>query len=542
METKLERPFKLAAWLGIGFAAAFWLVESFLHAFVFGREPFLEALLGADEMNELWMRFVIVALFVAFGAVAARFRKTERSSKEEAQRLGRLLQFASYVRAHAPLGARKSLPLPLDLAVSRDEIGELTRLLWDLSNFLEGRFRELYALLQLTHEINMGLLLDEVLGKAYGTLRSVLPYDRLSVALIEDDGRTVRARWAKSEAPRMMLQAGYQRTLEGSSLQAIIDGGEPRILNDLVAYLQEHPGSEATRLMVAEGIRSSLTCPLLSGGKPIGFMFFSSRRAGTYKDVHVEVFKLIAGHLSLVVEKSTLYQQVLREKEHSESLLLNVIPERVAARLRAREEPIAESFPAISILFADIVDFTSFASRYPPERVLHLLQDVFLLLDHLCDLHGVEKIKTVGDEYMAISSPSDAMDQGLRRLADFALDAMESVGKLRYPDGRRLSVRMGMHTGAAVAGVIGQKKFAYDIWGDAVNIASRMETTGEGGRIQVTAEVYEVLREGYLFDERGSLEVKGRGWMKVYFLIGRKLAAKVASFPTRPRLARREAS
>jgi class 3 adenylate cyclase len=274
--------------------------------------------------------------------------------------------------------------------------------------------------------------------------------------------------------------------------------------------------------MVKEGIRSSLTCPLISAGKAIGFIFFSSRTAGTYERVHVEIFKLIAGHLSLVVEKSNMYQQILREKDNSESLLLNVIPARIAARLRAGEQPIVDSLPSINILFADIAGFTEVASRFPPERVLHVLQDIFLLLDDLCDRHDVEKIKTIGDEYLAISGTSSAAPAELRKLAEFALDALASIRSLRWPDGESVRIRIGMHCGPVVAGVIGQKKFAYDIWGDAVNTASRMESSGEVGRIQVTQEVRSRLLDNFEFEERGPIDVKGKGTMTTYFLTGKK--------------------
>jgi class 3 adenylate cyclase len=513
------------AWLGVAMAVAYWLLESLLHEFVFERVPLPDALLGEYDPNELWMRALIALLFVAFGWIADRSLAAERHLKEDAQRLARLLHFADEVKQHVPHGEGAAAPLhrpPAELTASEDGIGRLTRTLWNLSQYLDERFNELYVLLQLTHEINMGLLLDEVLEKAYDSLRAILPYDRLGVALIGEDGDSVRAYWARSECPVIRLGSGYERRLRGSSLQRIMASGEPRILNDLVAYLQANPRSESTRLIVEEGLRSSLTCPLISAGRAIGFMFFSSRNADTYEHVHVEVFKLIAGHLSLVVEKSNLYQQILREKDHSEGLLLNVIPARISARLRAGEQPIADTLPATNILFADIAGFTQFASRNAPDRVLGFLQDVFTRLDGLCDVHGVEKIKTIGDEYMAISGPDGGAD--LRNLAEFALDALATIGAMRYPDGQPVRMRVGMHCGPVVAGVIGQKKFAYDIWGDAVNTASRMQSYGQPGRIQVTERIRAKLRDEFLFEERGTIEIKGKGLMKTYFLTGRKAA------------------
>ena len=160
-------------------------------------------------------------------------------------------------------------------------------------------------------QVNAGLVLHEVLDHVYDSFRSIIPYDRIGFSLIEEKDTSVRAHWARSAAPEMKLCAGYSAPLQGSSLQTIIDTGRPRILNDLRQYLADHPDSESTALIVEEGMRSSLTCPLIALGKPIGFMFFSSMRPHTYADLHVELFLQIAGQLAVIVEKSRLYQQLL---------------------------------------------------------------------------------------------------------------------------------------------------------------------------------------------------------------------------------------
>lgn len=536
-------------WLGFGLGLAYWLAESLLHTFVFDGVPLAVTLLGQHDPNEVWMCLLIAIAFPAFGWLADKSVRAERHLKEDAQRLNRLLHFVDRVKLKWPLAAEggntnltanrsvaasaagaatsvnrgDDLALIDDLAGRDDEIGRLTQILQDLSWFVEDRFNELRVLLDLTHEINKGLLLDEVLDKAYAALQPVLPYERLSVALLEHGGRLVRARWARADYPEIILTEGFAREIKGSSLQGIIASGEPRIINDLTEYLRLHPQSESTEIIVAEGIRASLTCPLISMGKPIGFIFFSSRTADTYKDVHVDMFKLIAGHLSVMVEKSNLYQQILKEKEKSERLLLNVMPARFAARLSAGAKSIAENLPQVNVLFLDIVAFTEFASRYLPEQVLNLLENVFVPLDRLCELHAVEKIKTSGDQYMVMSSSlTSGGDKSLSNLAEFALEALEAVGVMRYPDGQPVRIRMGMHSGPAVAGVIGQTKFAYDIWGDAVNTASRMESSSEPGRIQVSEAIHAKLQQDFLFEERGLVEVRSKGLMKTYFLIGKR--------------------
>jgi class 3 adenylate cyclase len=544
VETAMKLRTPNMMWAGVALAAAFWVAESLLHTFVFDSGSLDITLLGESDPNELWMRLLIVISFVGFGWIAERSLRAERRLKEDADRLNRLLRFVIDVKqkfpdpvdaagAHphqnglphtslAATGSGGDAGVIGELAVNDDNIGKLTHILQELSRVLDERFKELHALLQLTHEVNMGLLLDDVLEKAYETLKSVLPYNRLGLALLENNGRVIRARWAKADYPEMMLRTGYTGLTHGSSFEGIIASGEPRIINDLAAYLERHPLSDATRTIVAEGIRSSLTCPLISMGQPIGFMFFSSLTANSYKNVHVEVFKLIAGHLSVMVEKSNLYQQILAEKEKSERLLLNVMPARIAARLRAGAKSVAENLPEIHILFVDIVGFTGFASRYPPERVVHLLENIFGPLDRLCGLYGVEKIKTSGDEYMVMSGQPDSdSSKPLLSLAEFALQALRSVEGMRYPDGELVRIRLGMHTGPAVAGVIGQTKFAYDVWGDAVNIASRMESSGEAGCVHVTEEIQVKLQAEFIFEPRGMVDVKGKGPMKTYFMKAR---------------------
>ncbi|MCK5652916.1 MAG: GAF domain-containing protein, partial [Gemmatimonadetes bacterium] len=209
--------------------------------------------------------------------------------------------------------------LPLEPGV--DEIGQLGQALRALGDRLEEKFLELAELARVTERANAGLLLDEVLDDVYESFRPLIPYDRIGFSLIDDDKATVWARWARSEAEEMRITKGFSAPLEGSSLQRIIDTGEPRILNDLPGYLADHPCSESTQLIVEEGMHSSLTCPLIALGKPIGFMFFSSMRPGTYRNVHVELFLQIARQLSLIVEKSRIYQELLDLNELKDRFL-----------------------------------------------------------------------------------------------------------------------------------------------------------------------------------------------------------------------------
>lgn len=196
-----------------------------------------------------------------------------------------------------------------------DEVSQLGAALVDLGHTLEKKFQEINTLAEVTEKINAGLILDDVLSHVFDMFRPIIPYDRIGFSLLDEDGAVLRARWARADYEEFHLTPGYSAKLVGSSLQRILRSGQPRILNDLEDYLSRHPDSEATRLIVAEGVRSSLTCPLIALGKPIGFMFFSSREKGTYAYSHVQLFKQIAGQLSVIVEKGRLYQQLVELNE-----------------------------------------------------------------------------------------------------------------------------------------------------------------------------------------------------------------------------------
>jgi len=208
------------------------------------------------------------------------------------------------------------------------------------------------------------------------------------------------------------------------------------------------------------------------------------------------------------------------ESARSESLLLNVLPVPVAQRLK-NGELIADSFEDVSILFADIVNFSAWSAQRPPETVLNFLNHVFSAFDELLTQYPAEKIKTIGDSYMVVAGAPQACVNHTAVLAEMALEMQRLMQTLTFEGERHFQLRIGLHTGPVVAGVIGNKKFIYDLWGDTVNIASRMESLGQPGRIQVTEAVYQRLKDDYDFEGRGMLFVKGRGEMQTHWLLRR---------------------
>jgi len=245
-------------------------------------------------------------------------------------------------------------------------------------------------------------------------------------------------------------------------------------------------------------------------------------------EVLIRVHNLLEVRL-LHRETQRLYDQVLAEQKVSERLLLNVLPHSIAERLKGRPEVtadgftevIADSFAEVTVLFADIAEFTEFSEGVSAEVLVDVLNDVFTRFDSIADTRGIEKIKTIGDAYMAAAGlPVPVADHAIR-VAHMALDMMEAMDHFNEHGRYKLKVRIGIDTGAVVAGVIGKHRFFYDLWGDAVNTASRMESHGVAGRIQVTDATRQRLGEPFRFEERGLIDVKGKGEMHTWFLNGR---------------------
>jgi adenylate cyclase len=208
------------------------------------------------------------------------------------------------------------------------------------------------------------------------------------------------------------------------------------------------------------------------------------------------------------------------EQERSEALLVNILPRQIAERLKAANQTIADHFVAASILFADVVDFTPLSQRLQPAEVVGVLDQLFSHFDALEDRHGLEKIKTIGDCYMAVAGVPDPGPDHARKAALLALDMRDVVATWAVAGRPSLELRIGINSGPVIAGVIGTKRFLYDLWGDAVNTASRMESHGMPGEIQITRATYELLKDEFVCRPRGTIPVKGKGEMETWYLVG----------------------
>ncbi|MFP4220627.1 MAG: adenylate/guanylate cyclase domain-containing protein [Phormidium sp.] len=236
-------------------------------------------------------------------------------------------------------------------------------------------------------------------------------------------------------------------------------------------------------------------------------------------DAHGNVIGVL-GVLEDITKRKLAEEALKAEKQKSEHLLLNILPQAIVDRLKQLESAIADRFDDTTVMFADIVGFTALSSQISPIEVVDILNQIFSVFDRLADKHGLEKIKTIGDAYMVAGGLPIPRSDSPKAVANMALDMLEAMADFQPAGNSPLEIRIGVNTGPVVAGVIGIKKFIYDLWGDTVNVASRMESTGLPGRIHVSETTYLRLQNHFEFEERGLIPIKGKGTMKTYWLLG----------------------
>ncbi len=381
-----------------------------------------------------------------------------------------------------------------------------------------ARLREEIRLaMDVVEQINDGLSLDEVLSHIFDSIQQLVPLDRLSYASVDTDGM-LTVRWQRSRYDLDAPGSGLRFDPKAEGLGALLTAGGARILPDLAKRLVTHPQARVTRALVAAGIASSLVCPLQVDGRAMGALFFGAHQPHAYGEEHVRIMTWLAGHLALTVHRGERFGALKAANDRSEELIHVLLPDDIARQLRAGRGALAQRFDAVTVLFADMVGFSELAAFVDPEVLVAHLNSLFTAFDEICAAHGVETIKTLGDGYMAAAGLPAICQDHADRAVRAALDMLDIAAAMRDPTGRPLSMRIGLHSGPVVAGVIGKHKLRYDLWGHTVNIASRMESTGESGRVQVSSATVDALRGPFTVVARGPVRIKGHGLLDTSFV------------------------
>ncbi|WP_265263106.1 adenylate/guanylate cyclase domain-containing protein [Spirulina subsalsa] len=305
--------------------------------------------------------------------------------------------------------------------------------------------------------------------------------------------------------------------LVGTPCQEVIQQGQSTCYPDHVIAC--FPEDEDLTTLEA---RSYTGVPLIdSRGEVIGHIAVLDIYPMQDDPIRELVLRIFAARAGAELERQITDLALKKSQEQSEKLLLNILPGRIAQQLKTNTGAIAESYNDVTILFADLVGFTELAYQIKPIELVNLLNELFSRFDSLSEQYGLEKIKTIGDAYMVVGGLPTPRPDHAQAVAEMALEMQNAIAQLSTPY-ESLQIRIGINSGPVVAGVIGVKKFIYDLWGDAVNIASRMESSGEPGKIQVTDTLYQQLKHQYQFEQRGTVEVKGRGEMMTYWLLGKR--------------------
>lgn len=264
-------------------------------------------------------------------------------------------------------------------------------------------------------------------------------------------------------------------------------------------------------------LASSLIEPYLSPGEllpvPVRLAFFLMNIGA----ISAVAFLLL---YFFIRERNAALAQVRVEREKSETLLLNILPKEIAPRLKDNPGTIADSYGCASVLFADIVNFTPWSAELAPDEMVEMLNEIFSYFDSLLDKYGVEKIRTIGDNYMCAAGVPTPRPDHAQTIARMALDMRAYIRSRPPRNGKQLNFRIGINSGPLVAGVIGTKKFVYDLWGDPVNVAARMESHSVPGKIQIGYQTYRLIHDEFICEPRGILEIKGKGKMATWFLVG----------------------
>ena len=402
---------------------------------------------------------------------------------------------------------------------SSQDVEALGGVLVALGNRLDHKFAEIRALSEVTDRINSGVFLDEVLGHVFEAFETIIPYDRIGLSLIEVDKEGtefVTAHWARAKYDGLVISNDYRAPLKSSSLDKIAKDKTPRILNDLRSYLKDHPDSKSTKMIVTEGIQSSLTCPLVINDIVKGFIFFSSRNKDTYRDAHVDFFLQIAGQLAMTVEKGRAYQEIYIRNQFIRKVFGRYVADEIAEVILNEEGALSLGGQRclVTILLCDLRGFTAMSEQLSPEDVVAALNTFLGAMTSVIMKYGGTVENLIGDSILAVFGiPVKKPDDAARAVACAVemQNTMDWVNEKNLENGLpELAMGVGLNTGEVVVGNIGSEmRMQYSVIGGPVNLAARIEGFTSAGQILASETTINAVKDSVRI--AGNLKVKVRG-------------------------------
>ncbi len=413
--------------------------------------------------------------------------------------------------------------------------------LTDSNIMLEAAYMDLKLVTEIGRIITSSLEPKVIIQSVYENTKTMVPMDVLAFGIYDEEKREIKYKFCVIDgrytpAPSVdSLDEDNPSSYCAKELKELITLD---IESDFPQYLPD------IRKHFGEKTKSALYFPLKVEERLIGILTVHSYNKNAFLDNQLNILRTLANYVAIGVDNADAYRTLSKrnkelkdslekievlnksieeERQKSENLLLNILPRSIADRLKGGEGVIADYFPSSTVLFADIVGFSKLTTKIKtPTRLVEILNRIFTEFDEIADKFNLEKIKTIGDCYMLAGGIPVSTEDHADKAAQAALEMLTRLNQLKPELEHEFNVRIGLHTGEVVAGVIGKNKFVYDLWGDSVNTASRMESHGTTGRIHVSESVYLTLKDKYKFEDRSIIEVKGKGPMHTYFLVSAK--------------------
>ncbi|MDX1961265.1 MAG: adenylate/guanylate cyclase domain-containing protein [Leptospiraceae bacterium] len=398
---------------------------------------------------------------------------------------------------------------------------------------LKEKNQSLTLLSEVGKLVTSSLEMKDILNAIYNNLKSLIKIEILTFGLFEEQQNCIKY---KNILVKGEYLPGMQKdSLDDDNLSSFCFKSQKEFISNNLEKDFPHY-KKSIEKQTGETIDSVAYFPLKAHDEIIGILTFQNTEKDTFSESTIGMLRDMANFIAIGVDNANAYKKLSKRNkelkgtleeirnlnEKAENLLLNILPKSTAERLKKGEITIADYFPQATVLFADIVGFSKLSVDIgSPEKLVSLLNDIFTVFDSIAERYKLEKIKTIGDCYMLAGGVPDKSDDHAFRSALASLEMIQYLDEL-HKTGSSLNFRIGLHSGDVVAGVIGKKKFVYDLWGDTVNTASRMESHGRPGRIHCTKEFFELTKDKFLFEDRGEMEVKGKGIMHTYFLNTKK--------------------